>query len=251
MTINRVPQIIILYWIIKIAATTLGETGADLFSMTLNLGYHFTILIFIGLFLVCLLFKLKQAKYAPTLYWITFTSSAIAGTAMSDFIDRTMGLGYLLGSTLLFILLIFTLIAWYQKEGSISVERVNTNSSEVFYWIAFLVANTLGTAVGDYMADDLSLGFIISAEILAGILILCAILHYVTRLSGLVLFWIAFVLTRPFGATFGDFLTKSHSQGGIELGTTSSASAIFLSILVLALVFEQVRVNKLAQSKSE
>jgi|TARA_R110002167_G_scaffold261565_4_gene468111 uncharacterized membrane-anchored protein len=234
---SKVPEIIALYWVIKIAATTLGETGADLFSMTLNIGYDFTIALFLSLFALSLYFKLKQAQYTPVLYWLTFTTSAIAGTAISDYIDRTLGFGYLLGSVLLVAILLIILSLWYLKERSLSVDKITSPRVEIYYWMAFLVANTLGTALGDYMADDLTLGFLSSAAVIGGLLVLCAILHYFTRISGIILFWLAFIMTRPFGATFGDFLTKNHSQGGVDIGTVG-ASAFFAIVLVIALWIE-------------
>lgn len=233
--LNRVPEIVALYWIIKIAATTLGETGADMFSMTYNLGYGTTILLFLVLFLLSAGWKIWLGRYEPVTYWIAFTLSAIAGTAISDYIDRTLGLGYVYGSLFLAGLLGLSLGLWYFKERSLSVERVLTPSAELFYWAAFLIANTLGTAAGDFLADDLGLGFLTSAGLLTVLLVLMVLLHYMTPLSELVLFWLAFVLTRPFGATFGDFLTKPHQQGGLELGTTW-ASAFFLTVLVFALI---------------
>ncbi len=234
---NRVPQIIALYWVIKIAATTLGETGADLFSMTLNIGYGTTILVFISIFAIALVGKLKQASYSPSLYWLTFTSTAIAGTAISDYIDRTLGLGYLTGSALLLCLLVSILLVWWLTEKSLSVETITSKKAESFYWLAFLVANTLGTALGDYLADDLALGFLSSALLIGFVLLLCIALHFFTTVSGVIIFWVAFVLTRPFGATFGDFLTKTSEQGGIGIGTTY-ASFVFTCILIIALYFE-------------
>lgn len=231
---NRVPEIVTLYWILKIVSTTLGETGADMFSMTLNLGYGSTILIFLSVFCACLLWKLKRAEYEPISYWLTFTSSAIAGTAISDFMDRTLGLGYVYGSLVLLGLLFVILGAWYLSEHSLSVEDVMTSKAERYYWAAFLIANTLGTAVGDFLADYLGIGFLYSAMILTAILSLIALLHYTRSFSGVLLFWLAFVLTRPFGATFGDFLTKSHAQGGLDLGTIG-ASVCFALVLLVAL----------------
>lgn len=235
--VNRVPQIILLYWVIKIASTTLGETGADQFSMTDKLGYGNTILLFIGLFAVFLALKLAIKRYDPVVYWLTFTASAIAGTAISDFIDRTLGWGYLWGSLALVSLLGIILALWYAKEKTIQVETITTTSSELFYWLAFLIANTLGTAAGDFLADQLGLGFAPSALLIGGTLIAITLLHFYTRISGILLFWMAFVLTRPFGATLGDFLTKPMEQGGIALGTLG-ASLFFGAILVLAVARE-------------
>lgn len=234
---NRVPHILFLYWVIKIASTTLGETGADMFSMTFNLGYGTTILIFMGLFLALLALKLFLKGYNPITYWLTFTASAITGTAISDFIDRTLGLGYTWGSVILVTMLLITLAIWHKKEKSINVEYIPTVPVEIFYWIAFLIANTLGTAAGDFVADDLGFGFVNSAILISGLLILIVLLHYFTKISGTLLFWLAFVLTRPFGATFGDVLTKSHAKGGLNLGTVGS-SIFFSAILILAVAKE-------------
>ena len=234
---NRVPHIIFLYWLIKIASTTLGETGADMFSMTFNLGYASTIVIFMSLFLVFLVIKLFLKGYHPLAYWLTFTASAIAGTAVSDFIDRTLGLGYAWGSLLLITSLLITLAIWYQKDKSIDVEYIAAPSSEIFYWVAFLIANTLGTAGGDFLADNLGLGFVTSAIVISGLLIAIVLLHFFTKISGTFLFWIAFVLTRPFGATFGDLLTKPVAKGGLNLGTVGS-SIFFCVILIFAIAKE-------------
>lgn len=244
--VTRVPHIIFLYWVIKIAATTLGETGADMFSMTLDLGYGTTILIFLGIFLVSFFVKLRLRRYEPIMYWSTFTATAIAGTAISDFIDRTLGLGYAMGSLILMTLLGAILAIWYAKERSLSVEQIGTPAGETYYWAAFLVANTLGTAAGDYLADDVGMGFLKSALLIGGLLVLVALLHFTTRISSIILFWIAFVLTRPFGATFGDLLTKPVAEDGLELGTVG-ASVFFALMLAVALYFEIRRDRSMPQ----
>jgi len=238
--INRVPHILFLYWVIKIASTTLGETGADMFSMTYNIGYGNTIILFMGLFVILLSIKLMMKRYEPIIYWLTFTATAIAGTAISDFIDRTLGLGYTMGSLLLVSFLILILWGWYIKEKSISVECITTTGAEIFYWMAFLVANTLGTAAGDFLADELGMGFAQSAMLISAILALIALLHYKSTVSKVLLFWLAFVLTRPFGATFGDLLTKTHEKGGLDLGTIGS-SVFFMIILIIAVRAEVKR----------
>ncbi|MEZ4356136.1 MAG: hypothetical protein R3F16_21090 [Myxococcota bacterium] len=243
---KRVPHIVLAYWIIKIAATTLGETGADLFSMTLDLGYGVTIAIFMTLFFVLLGIKLRMGRYTPLSYWLLFTSTAIAGTGISDFIDRTLGLGYAAGSAIVLALLLVTLFVWHRVEGTISVEHVATPRAEILYWVAFLIANTLGTAAGDYLADDLEIGFLASAGWIAGVLVLTALAHYQTRANGVLLFWIAFVLTRPFGATFGDLLTKTPADGGLGYGTVV-ASLVFATILGVALVRESREERKLTR----
>lgn len=237
LTLNRVPHIILLYWIIKIAATTLGETGADMFSMTFELGYGLTIGLFMAVFIFFLIIKLAMKRYEPLMYWLVFTASAIAGTAISDYIDRTLGLGYAGGAVLLLTLLVAILGLWYRQEKSISVENIRTFPAELYYWLAFLIANTLGTAAGDYLADGLEMGFMTSAALIAGLLALCTLLHYYTKVSSILLFWTAFVLTRPFGATFGDLLTKQPDNGGLGVGTVG-ASIIFGVILIVALMRE-------------
>ena len=234
---NRVPRIVFLYWVIKIASTTLGETGADMFSMTFNLGYGETIVIFISLFLMFLFTKLLLKGYHPLAYWPTFTATAIVGTAISDFIDRTLKLGYTRGSVLLIALLLMSLALWYKKEKSINVEYVEKPSVEIFYWVSFLIANTLGTAGGDFLSDDMGFGFVNSVVLISLSLIVLALLCYFTKVSRTLLFWLAFVLTRPFGATVGDFLTKPLAKGGLNLGTISS-SMLFCVILVFAIAKE-------------
>lgn len=234
---TRVPRIIILYWIIKIASTTLGETGADMFSMTFELGYATTIMIFIAIFLLFLGIKLILKRYEPLTYWLTFTATAIVGTAISDFIDRTLGLGYAVGSLILVSLLGIVLYFWHKKDGTLSVEKIYTTPSEIYYWIAFLIANTLGTAAGDFLADDLEIGFMQSATLISIVLLTLVVLNYYTKISKIFLFWLAFVLTRPFGATFGDLLTKPLDHGGLDLGTIG-ASSFFAIVLVLTLVLE-------------
>ncbi len=239
---NRVPHILLLYWVIKIASTTLGETGADMFSMTYQMGYGTTIALFMGLFVLFLSIKLRMKRYEPISYWLTFTATAIAGTAISDYIDRTLGLGYTIGTIMLVSLLLLTLWVWKVREKSINVEQITNSTSEIYYWLAFLIANTLGTAAGDFLADELGLGFASSALIITGVLIGIAVMHFYTKVSGVLLFWLAFVLTRPFGATFGDLLTKTHEHGGLDLGTVGSS--LFFAIILVIAVIKEVRIEK-------
>lgn len=240
--VNRVPHIILLYWIIKIASTTLGETGSDMFSMTFNLGYGLTSIIFIVLFLIALFVKLSLKRYETVSYWVLFTMTAIVGTAISDYIDRSLKIGYAMGSGMLVVLLLIVLGIWYKTEKSINVEKITTVRAELFYWLAFLVANTLGTAAGDYLSDDLQFGFLKSAAIIAGILVVTALFHFYTKVSAVLLFWIAFVLTRPFGATFGDLLTKAHDKGGLDLGTVGSS--IFFGVVLIYALYREIQVEK-------
>lgn len=240
--VKRVPHIIFSYWVIKIASTTLGETGADMFSMTFNLGYENTILIFLGIFLILLGIKLALARYTPTSYWLVFTATAILGTGVSDFMDRTLQLGYANGSLIVSSALLITLAAWYLSERSLSVEHIPTARAELFYWAAFLVANTLGTAAGDFLSDGLGLGFSESAMVITGLLVATALAHYFTRISSVFLFWVAFVLTRPFGATFGDLLTKPVNHGGFDLGTIGAS--VFFAIIMFTALLREARMER-------
>ncbi len=243
---NRVPHIIFLYWVIKIASTTLGETGSDMLSMTFKLGYAETILIYMSLFLVFLGIKLSLKGYHPVVYWLVFTASALVGTAMSDYIDRTLGLGYAKGSVVLIAMLLITLALWYAKERSIHVDHITTPTSEIFYWTAFLFANTLGTAAGDFVADNLGLGFAHGAMLFSGLIIIISLLYYFTAISRIWLFWLAFVLTRPFGATFGDVLTKPVEKGGLNFGTVGSS--IFFGIILVVTIARETKLEKIRAS---
>jgi uncharacterized membrane-anchored protein len=244
---NKIPAVTLLFWIMKITATTLGETGGDFVSMTLDVGYAVSSAIFIGFFLVTVSGQLAVKKYIPALYWSVIVATSTAGTTMSDYMDRTLGLGYAKGSLILVSLLITTLILWRITEKSLSVTEIHTRRGELFYWVAILFSNTLGTALGDFLADDSGLGFGGSALLISGVLLLVVLAHYFTRIPSVVLFWIAFVLTRPFGATFGDLLTKTHEKGGLGYGT-KGASLILLILLIGLIIYESWKRRKLAQA---
>ncbi|NRH28890.1 hypothetical protein [Pseudomonas sp. MS19] len=232
---NKLPQITLAFWVMKICATTLGETAGDLLSMTLNIGYAMSSLLLISVFLLTLLGQLYSRRYHPALYWVVILATSTAGTTMSDFMDRTLGLGYATGSALLIGILLLTFAVWKYSEKSLNVEHITTRKGELFYWVAILFSNTLGTALGDYLADDSGLGFAGGALLIGSLIAAVVVLRFVTRISPVALFWIAFVLTRPFGATLGDFLTKTHEQGGMGFGTIGS-SAILGAILLLMIV---------------
>ena len=236
---NKVAQVTLYFWIMKICATTLGETAGDLLSMTLNVGYAISSLILISLFLLSLVSQLRTKTFHPLLYWTVILTTSTAGTTMSDFMDRTLGLGYATGSLILLSLLAAVLTAWRLSEKSLSVNSIQTTKAELFYWVAILVSNTLGTALGDYLADDSGLGFLGGAALIGGLLATVVCLTYLTRLNRVLLFWIAFVLTRPFGATFGDLLTKTPAQGGLGFGTIGS-SAILAGLLALFVVHSSI-----------
>lgn len=229
----------------KICATTLGETAGDLLSMTLHVGYAISSTILIGVFLATLITQLISKSYNPLLYWTVILSTSTAGTTISDYMDRTLGLGYATGSMILVTILIAVLAFWRFTVGSLSVTNVQTPKVEILYWTAILASNTLGTALGDFLADSSGLGFAGGAFLIAGLLALVLAAHYYTQISQVMLFWIAFVLTRPFGATLGDVLTKPHEKGGLNFGTIGS-SIVLLSILVVCVLFTTFRHRKLA-----
>ncbi len=246
---NKLPQITLAFWVMKICATTLGETAGDLLSMTLNVGYAISSMILISVFLITLVTQLKAKTYNPMLYWLVILSTSTAGTTMSDFMDRTLGLGYATGSALLITILLVTLAVWRWSEGSLSVDHVRTFKGELFYWVAILFSNTLGTALGDYLADDSGLGFAGGALLIGSTIAVVVLLHFYTRISSVLLFWLAFVLTRPFGATLGDVLTKPHEKGGLDFGTIGSSAvlaAILLALVVAATLHKNRRDNQAA-----
>ncbi len=238
--LNKVAQVTFVFWVMKICATTLGETAGDLLSMTMNVGYAISSAILISLFLISLVAQLRSRRFHPVLYWTVILTTSTAGTTISDFMDRTLGLGYAKGSLILIACLIAVLVAWRSSEGTLSVNHIETTSAELFYWIAILFSNTLGTALGDFLADSSGLGFLGGAALIAGLLTLVVLATYLTPLNRVILFWIAFVLTRPFGATFGDLLTKPTGAGGLGFGTIGS-SAVLASLLVAFVTYTSMK----------
>ena len=233
---NKLPEITLFFWIMKICATTLGETAGDLLSMTLNIGYAVSSILLIGVFIATLIAQLFSKSYHPFLYWLVILSTSTAGTTVSDYMDRTLALGYAKGSSILVLLLILVLSVWRITTGSLSITEIKSFRSEAFYWSAILISNTLGTALGDFLADDSGLGFAGGALLVSALIALTIIATYTTNLSRVFLFWSAFVLTRPFGATMGDLLTKSSEKGGLGFGTIGS-SIVLATILVSLIVF--------------
>jgi uncharacterized membrane-anchored protein len=246
---NKVAQVTIYFWIMKICATTLGETAGDLLSMTLNVGYGISTVILLSLFLITLVIQLLSSKFHPLLYWSVILTTSTAGTTLSDYMDRTLGLGYAHGSLILVTGLVIVLSLWYFSEKTLSVSNIQTTKAELFYWIAILFSNTLGTALGDYLADDSGLGFLGGAVLIGGLIALITLLSFVTRLNRILLFWIAFVLTRPFGATFGDLLTKPLEKGGLGFGTIGS-SIILALLLVGFVIFASIQERRATASAS-
>ena len=240
---NKIAKVTFFFWIMKICATTLGETAGDLFSMTMNIGYAVSSIILISLFLISVVVQLKSTRFNPVLYWTVILTTSTAGTTMSDFMDRTLGLGYAKGSLILIGCLLVVLAAWRISEKTLSVSNIRTTKAELFYWTAILFSNTLGTALGDFLADNSGLGFMGGAALIAGVLGLVVLATYYTRLNRVMLFWIAFVLTRPFGATFGDLLTKPVTKGGLNFGTVGS-SLILASLLVAFVIYTNTIENR-------
>jgi uncharacterized membrane-anchored protein len=228
---SKVPEVTLVFWIIKIIATTLGETGGDAVSMSMNLGYAVSSFIFIGIFVAAVIAQIVAKKFRPFLYWLVVVATTTAGTTMADFADRSLGIGYPGGASLLFVLLIGALAVWYWSAGSISVNTVSTPRIETFYWVAILFSQTLGTALGDWMADTNGLGYEGGALVFAAGLALIAAAYFYTGISRTLLFWAAFILTRPLGATLGDLLDKPLDNGGLAF-SRFYASAILAAVII-------------------
>lgn len=247
-TLNKVAKVTLYFWIMKICATTLGETGGDLLSMTMNVGYGVSSLILLSFFFVTLLIQLASRKYHPVIYWLVIVSTSTAGTTISDYMDRTLELGYFKGSLILISCLLIILAVWRYSVGTLSVNYIRSRKAEGFYWTAILFSNTLGTALGDFLADSSGLGFMGGAILIGSLLAAVVLLYYFTRINRVVLFWIAFVLTRPFGATFGDVLTKPVEKGGLNLGTIGS-SIVLASILIVLVVYTTLKHQDVATAE--
>lgn len=232
--INKIAEITLLFWLMKIVATTLGETLGDFIAQTLNLGYSTGIAITLVFFIALLYVQLKTTNHKPTAFWLVIIATTTLGTEISDFIDRSLNLGYTIGSLILLIGLLLTLYFWYKKYNNLNVTTITEKPKELYFWIAVLFSNSLGTAFGDYLGDVIGLSYLQGALITATIIILVVLLHYYTKLNEVLLFWLAFVFTRPFGATFGDFLTKPIAKGGLDLGTlrASIISIIIMSVMI-------------------
>lgn len=230
---GKVAEVTFAFWVIKICATTLGETGGDSLSMTLKLGYALSTGIFLLIFLAAAGAQIAARRYHPFLYWGVIVSTTTVGTTTADYLTRTGGLGYVKGSAVLFAAVLAILAAWRWSTGSISVSRITTPKAEAYYWLAIVVSNTLGTALGDFLADDPRFGYTGGALVFGGALLLVAGLYFFTRLSRPALFWAAFILTRPLGATLGDILTKPRDHGGLELSTIASTAVIAAAMIPL------------------
>ena len=233
--LNKLPRITASFWIMKICATTLGETAGDFLSMTLHVGYALSSVILLSLCMLAVVTQALSKRYIPVLYWTAILSTSTAGTTISDFMDRTLALGYATGTAILLTWLGTTLVLWYWSEKSLAVDKINSLKGESFYWAAILASNTLGTALGDFLADSSGLGFAGGALLISSLLGLVVLAKWMGKFSPILLFWLAFVLTRPFGATFGDLLTKPIEKGGLDLGT--AGASLVLAGILLVLIF--------------
>jgi uncharacterized membrane-anchored protein len=239
MSETKVPEVTLVFWIIKIAATTLGETGGDTVSMTLGWGYLIGTALFLLLLLLLVVWQTAAKKFHPFLYWATIVASTTAGTTMADFADRSLGIGYTGGASILFVSLMAVLALWYWSQGSISVETVNTPKVEAFYWAAITLSQTLGTALGDWLADTGGFGYEGGALVFGAGLAVLAAAYYWTRISRVTLFWAAFILTRPLGATVGDLLDKPIRHGGFDLSRPMATAVIALFIVCCIVMLPQ------------
>jgi uncharacterized membrane-anchored protein len=236
---SKVPEVTLGFWIIKIAATTLGETGGDAVTMTLGLGYLIGTAIFATIFVVAVSAQVAARRFHPFLYWFVIVATTTAGTTLADFFDRSLGIGYAGGASLLFILLMATLGLWHWSLGSVSVETITAPKAEMFYWATIMFSQTLGTALGDWMADTTGLGYEGGALVFAAALVIVAVLYFRTNVSGTLLFWSAFIRTRPLGATVGDLLDKPVANGGLALGRFSASAVLAAFIVACILILPQ------------
>lgn len=249
---NKVAEVTIFFWIMKILATTLGETAGDFISMTLNLGYYIAFAVTFAALAIILFFQITADRYRAVLYWTAIVATTTAGTEVSDLMDRSLGLGYALGSLILVTCLLATLTIWYYRDRDLSVYPIEKRDAETTFWIAVVFSNSLGTAFGDFLTDNMGLSYIQGAMVTAGVIGVVLALHYATQINEIFLFWVAFIFTRPFGATFGDFLTKPIAKGGLNM-PREYASIITLILLGIVLFFsmrteEKARVSERHQA---
>jgi uncharacterized membrane-anchored protein len=228
---SKVPELTLVFWIIKIAATTLGETGGDAVTMSMNLGYLVGTAIFAALFAIAVTVQIKSKKFDPVIYWITIIATTTVGTTLADFADRSLGIGYAGGSSLLLVLLLGSLGFWYKTMGSVNISTVSDPKTEMFYWMTIMFSQTLGTALGDWTADSAGFGYGGSAIIFGGVLLILGALYFWTKISRTFLFWAAFIMTRPLGAVVGDLLDKPRDHGGLALSRYTASATLLVFIV--------------------
>ena len=237
--LSRVPEVTLVFWIIKILATTLGETGGDAVSMSMHMGYLISTGIFAGVFLVAVIAQTKAKRFNPAIYWATIIATTTVGTTLADFADRSLGIGYAGGASLLFALLMASLFIWYRTLGSVSISSIGSPRAELFYWMTIMFSQTLGTALGDWTADTAGLGYEGGALVFSALLLLVVAAYYRTRISRTVLFWAAFILTRPLGAVVGDLLDKPVHSGGLAMSRFTASATLLLLISASIALFRQ------------
>ncbi len=237
--LSKVPEVTLIFWLVKIAATTLGETGGDAVSMSMHLGYLVGTAIFAVLFLIAVAIQICATRFHPWIYWLTIVATTTVGTTLADFADRSLGIGYAGGASLLFLLLAGSLAIWHRSLGTVAVDSVNTPKVEMFYWVTIMFSQTLGTALGDWTADSAGLGYVGGALVFGALLAILAAAYYWTNISRTLLFWAAFILTRPLGAVVGDFLDKPIDVGGLALSRYVASATLIAAMLVLIGLFPQ------------
>lgn len=235
---SKVPEVTLLFWVMKIAATTVGETGGDMVSMSMGLGYLVGTAIFAAIFLVAVVIQMKAKAFHPYIYWFTIIATTSVGTTMADFCDRSLGIGYAGGSSILFVLLMGSLFIWYKTLGTVAVDSVSNAKSELFYWVTIMFSQTLGTALGDWTADSEGMGYLGGATLFVILLAVVFGLYKWTKVSHTILFWSAFILTRPLGAVLGDFLDKPIDHGGLNLSRYTATAVLLIIILACIRFFE-------------
>ena len=235
--LSKVPAVTLVFWIIKILATTLGETGGDAVSMSMNLGYLVGTGIFAVLFIVAVIVQVSAKKFHPFLYWTTIVATTTVGTTLADFADRSLGIGYAGGTTILLTLLLASLFIWHRTLGSVAFDTVSSPKSEMFYWVTIMFSQTLGTALGDWTADTEGLGYGGGIVVFGTLLGIIAVAYYWTKISHTVLFWAAFILTRPLGAVVGDFLDKPVNHGGLAMSRYTASATLVVLMVAFILIF--------------
>lgn len=237
--LSKVPELTLIFWFIKIASTTLGETWGDAVSMSMDLGYLISTLIFAVIFIAAVTIQIRAKAFHPVIYWLTIIATTTVGTTLADFADRSLGIGYAGGTALLLILVLGSLGVWHRVMGSVSIKTITTSKAEIFYWITIMFSQTLGTALGDWTADSAGMGYAGAALLFGSLIAVIAALYFFTKISRVFLFWSAFILTRPLGAVVGDFLDKSKAEGGLELSRYTASISLFVFIIIMIAVFPQ------------
>jgi uncharacterized membrane-anchored protein len=234
---SKVPAVTFVFWVIKVLATTLGETGGDTLSMSMNLGYLLSTGIFSVIFVAAVIIQVRAKQFHPVIYWVTIVATTTVGTTLADLVDRSLGIGYAGGTTILLVMLMASLWIWKHNLGSVAVDTVNSPKSEMYYWVTIMCSQTLGTALGDWTADTAGIGYGGGIFVFGGLLAVIATIYYFTKISHTLLFWPAFILTRPLGAVVGDFLDKPRDEGGLAMSRYSASAALVVLMVIFVFAF--------------